>query len=120
MVAHTKKSRNIRHKTLKLRGGATPEEIKKQQKAIEDAKQADKKAEEIKQQEEKTPLYYIQFDSTFELTFIYIRSRNSDNKFVYTKFQINADNSTVDTKEIINIEDIIDYLQHGKVEVVPT
>lgn len=91
-----------------------------QRKAITDAKQADKKVEEIKQEEEKTPLYYIQFDPNFQLTFIYKRSRNSDNKFVYSKFQINADNSTVDTKEIIDIKDIIDYLQHGKVEVVST
>ena len=88
-----------------------------ERKAIEDAKQADKKDEENKQKEAKTPLYYIQFDNVFNLTFIYIRSRDTENKFVYNKFPIDTTDFTVAATEIIDIENIIDYLQYGKVEL---
>jgi hypothetical protein len=91
---------------------------KAERKAIEDAKQADIKQEETKQEEAKTPLHYIQFDPNFQLTFLYTREKDADDKYIYNKFQINAD-STVETTsmETIKIENIVDYLQHGKVEI---
>ena len=86
----------------------TIQEIKAQRDKIEAAKKEEKEKVVVKSISSKEPMCYVQFETNFKITFIYIQHTDGENNIFYIKHD-NAGSPITDVKPIPKA-DIIKYL----------